>query len=291
MNLRDLHYFVKVAEFQHFGKAADAVFVSQPTLSMQLKKLETELNVVLFHREGKKVRLTEAGHLLLPKAIHLIETAQEMKSIAKTLQDPFCLPVRLGVIPTIAPYFMPRLLPQLTKNLQELNLILIEEKTHILLDQLQKNAIDMAFVALPITHSFAEIILYEEPFVAALPKEHVLAAKKQLELEDLYQENLLMLAEGHCLRDHALQFCDRFDYGQETYRASSLETLCQMVALGHGITLLPKLAAQNRPQLAIRPFKTPVPSRKIGLIFKAHSPRLKALKVISTEMDKILKVV
>lgn len=289
MNLRDLEYFVKTAELQHFSKAAQAIFVSQPTLSMQIKKLEEELNVSLFHREGKKVRLTDAGQYLLPKAIAIIETSKEIKSMAKTLQNPFLLPLRLGVIPTIAPYFLPHLLPPLQQNLPMLNLILIEDKTETLLNQLQKNELDCALVALPILHRFNEMVLYEEPFLVAFPKDHALSTKDVIRSDDLSTENILMLQEGHCLREHALQFCDHFNYTEETYRASSLETLCQMVALGHGITLLPKFATGNRPQLVIRPFMPPVPSRKIGFIWKESSPRIKTLDFIGSALHEIFK--
>lgn len=284
MNLRDLEYFVQVAEHKHFSKAAAASFVSQPTLSMQLKKLEEELGVQLFHREDKKVALTEAGTLLLPQAKLAIDTAKNMKLQAKTLQDPFALPIRLGVIPTIAPYYLPKLLPQLQQKLPQLKLVLIEEKTQTLLDQLEKYEIDAALVALPLAHHFQEKILATENFVAALPKNHPLTQRAKLSMADLEQENMLMLEEGHCLRDHALQFCKRFDANKETYRATSLETLCQMVALGHGITLLPEFAANNRDNLEIRPIATPVPHRQIGILWHTHSPRLSALHQLTGKM-------
>lgn len=289
MNLRDLEYFVKVAELQHFGKAAAACFVSQPTLSMQLRKLEEELNVMLFHRENKKIQITEAGTLLLPKALEMITAAKEIKSMAKTLQDPFALPIHLGVIPTISPYLMPHILLPLKNKLPKLKLILIEEKTQTLLTQLQNNDIDLALLALPIPHHFAEHIFYEEPFMVAFPKGHAFTLKKAIKPEELAKENLLMLEEGHCLRDQALSFCKHFDPSQETYRAASLETLCQMVALGHGITILPKLAAKNRTDLETRPFTPPIPNRKIGLIWKPNSPRIPLIKAFIEEIDKLLK--
>ncbi len=292
MNIRDLEYFVQVAEHKHFGKAAAAAFVSQPTLSMQLKKLETELSVSLFDRQDKKIRITEAGLLLLPKAKEIIASAKAIKASAKTLQNPFAMPFRLGVIPTIAPYFLPHILPALQAALPQLKLILIEEKTQILLEQLEENQIDAALLALPIHHHVSEAILLTEPFVVALPKNHPLAKHHSLSPAMLAHENLLMLEEGHCLREHALQFCNNLDPQKETYRATSLETLCQMVALGHGITLLPEYAAANRPQLEIRPFTTgkSTPSRKIGLLWKANSPRLKAIQMLKQSVENILKI-
>lgn len=278
MNLRDLEYFVKVAELKHFGKAAEASFVSQPTLSMQIKKLEQELGVLLFHREDKKVTLTEAGAILLTRAQAVIHTAKEIRYTAKTLQDPFALPFRLGVIPTVAPYYLPTILPALQQALPKLKLVLLEEKTAELLIQLNENKIDAALLALPLKHSFEEKILKTENFVAALPLNHPLAEKEQLDLPELERENLLMLEEGHCLRDHALQFCQHFNRESETYRATSLETLCQMVSLGHGITLLPEYAATQRANLTIRPIRAPTPHREIGLVWKKESPRLNLIQ-------------
>lgn len=288
MNIRDLDYFIKVAEHQHFSKAAQAAFVSQPTLSMQLKKLEAELSTPLFDRTDKQVRLTETGALLLPAAKAIVEGAKHLKTLAKTFQNPFALPLHLGVIPTIGPYFLPHILPPLQKNLPALKLILIEEKTQTLLQKLQENQLDAVLLALPMEHSFAETIFMEEPFVVAMAKDHPLARKRTISLDMLAAEKVLMLEEGHCLRDHALAFCSGFDAQKETYRATSLETLCQMVALGHGITLLPQFAAQNRVQLEIRPFHAAGPSRKIGLIWKKNTPKLGLLQKVIKEMDKSL---
>ena len=273
MNLRDLEYFVKLAEHKHFGKAASASFVSQPTLSMQLKKLEEELGVSLFYREDKNIRLTEAGAALLPQAVLALDATKAMKLQAKVLQDPFALPFRLGVITTIAPYYLPRILPKLQQQLPRLQLILIEDKTQNLLDQLASHDIDAALLGLPLKHAFKEQILLRENFVAALPKHHPLSKKARLSIEDLEAENILMLEESHCLRDHALQFCKQFDAHKETYRATGLETLCQMVALGHGITLLPEFASQHRDALAIRPIEAPSPYRDIGLVWSESSHR------------------
>jgi LysR family hydrogen peroxide-inducible transcriptional activator len=284
MNLRDLEYFVKLAEHKHFGKAASASFVSQPTLSMQVKKLEEELGVNLFYREDKNIRLTKAGTLLIPQARLALEAAKTMKLQAKTLQDPFALPFRLGIITTIAPYYLPQILPTLQQKLPNLQLILIEDKTENLLNQLTNHDIDAALLGLPIKHTFKEHILLRENFVAALPKQHPLVKKSKLSIKDLKTENLLMLEEGHCLRDHALQFCKHFDTHKETYRATSLETLCQMVGLGHGITLLPEFASKQRENLAIRPIQTPTPYRDIGLVWAESSIRQSIIQTLIKSM-------
>ena len=278
MNLKDLKYFVTVAELKHFGKAAEACFVSQPTLSMQLKKLEESLGVPLLERQPRTVLLTAAGRLVLPMAREILRLSEDIRKTAVRLRDPGQGEFHLGAFPTLAPYLFPHLVPDLRRRYPDLRLYLVEEKTETLIGQLEIGRLDAALLAEPVDHpQFDHACLFEEAFLLAVPVTHPLAGRRQVRAEDLQAEALLLLTEGHCLRDQALEFCSMSGTRErDEFRATSLETLRQMVASGMGITLLPWLTVQppvqNPPELALVPFEAPQPSRRIGLYWRRQSP-------------------
>ena len=278
MNLRALQYLVKLAELKHFSKAADACFVSQPTLSTQIMKLEEELGVQLVERIPRKVRLTAVGKEIVERARHVLRDVEQIRKAARRSRDPEKGSLRLGIFPTLAPYLLPHVVPGIRKRFPELKLELAEEKTDDILTMLDDGDLDAALLALPIDEEGLEMeILFEEPFVLALPQDHPLNRQRSISLKDLDGSELLLLADGHCLRDHALEVCalagahERVDF-----HATSMETLRQMVAADVGITLMPVLAV--KPPMAmtgnvsLRPFKSPAPSRTIALVWRRSSP-------------------
>lgn len=277
MNLRDLKYFVALADLRHFGKAADACFVSQPTLSTQIRKLEEELGVTLVERAPRKVMLTAVGQTLLQQARRIVADAEAMKDTARRSRDPAAGSLRLGVFPTLAPYFLPHAVPALRQQFPQLELLLVEEKSDVLLQRLREGKLDAALLALPIhDEQLHAQFLFEEPFLLAAPTGHPLTKLPRLSGNDLGHETLLLLEDGHCLRDQALDVC-RLAGAQEKsgFRATSLETLRQMVAAGVGVTLLPQLSVH--PSIAqpagmtLVPFIDPAPSRKIALAWRKSS--------------------
>ena len=285
MNLRDLKYFIALAETRHFGQAAARNFVSQPTLSGQIKKLEDELGVALFERTKKSVALTVLGEALLPHARRAVEEADVLTQLARTAQDPMAGALRLGAIPTLGPYLLPHLLPAIRKTYPKLRLLLSESLTAQLIEALHAHTLDAALLALPVAHAGLETMeLFREPFELALPIGHRLAKKKRVQPQDLVDENLLLLAEGHCLRDQALDVCGAvMRASREEVQATSLETLRQMVAAGIGCTLLPQLSTQGgaRPDkrlIELRPFARPAPTRLIGLVWRARGARAEAAR-------------
>lgn len=276
MNLRDLHYFITTAEELHFARAAELCHVSQSTLSIQIKKLEDTLGVALFERNGKTVMLTDVGAQLVFKARAVLEAVQEMKALARVHTDPFSGELRLGAFPSLAPYFFPLIIGALAELLPQLRVVLIEEKTDELVKRLGEGSVDAVLIALP--HEVAKctaVVLYDEPFLLAVARSHPLAKKKTVAFEDMLQEKMLLLDEGHCLRAQALTVCANIGVGEaSSYRATSLETLRNMVATGAGVTFMPKLAVRERdPLVAYIPFENPGPSRTIGLMFRHSDPR------------------
>jgi LysR family hydrogen peroxide-inducible transcriptional activator len=285
MNLRDLKYFIALAETRHFGQAAARSFVSQPTLSGQIKKLEDDLGVALFERTKKSVTLTALGEALLPHARRTVEEADVLVQLARTAQDPMAGALRVGAIPTLGPYLLPHLLPAIRKTYPKLRLLLSESLTAQLLEALHRHTLDAALLALPVAQQGLETMeLFREPFDLALPAGHHLAKKKRAQLQDLADENLLLLAEGHCLRDQALEVCGTARReSREEVQATSLETLRQMVAAGIGCTLLPRLATLGgaRPDkrlIELRSFAAPEPARLIGLVWRARGARAEAAR-------------
>ncbi|MDR3445166.1 MULTISPECIES: DNA-binding transcriptional regulator OxyR [Dyella] len=278
MNLRDLHYLVALAEHRHFGRAAEASFVSQPTLSTQIKKLEDELGVALVERTPRKVLLTETGREIARRARGVLSEIEEIKAIAQRTRDPESGTLRLGIFPTLGPYLLPHLVPQVRKQFPRLELLLVEEKTEQVIRLLREGSLDVGILALPLhEESLHTEFLFEEPFVLAVPENHPLAHKqKRLKLDDLEDESLLLLEDGHCMRDQALEVCQLAGAGERSgFRATSLETLRQMVAANVGITLLPTLAIKppvaRTDNVHLLEFAGHPPSRRIALAWRKSS--------------------
>jgi len=278
MNLRDLRYLVALDEYRHFGRAAEACFVSQPTLSTQLKKLEKELDTVLIERAPREVLFTEAGKAVLAQAREILERAERIRGIARRADNPGACTLRLGIFPTLAPYFLPHVLPEVHRRFPQLELLLVEEKTEEVLTRLREGRLDAVLVALPVPDEGLHTeYLFEEPFVLALHESHPLAGRRSIAFKDLAGERLLLLEEGHCLRDQALEVCHLAGASERSgFRATSLETLRHMVAAGVGVTLLPVLATQppvaRAEGVRLVPFRKPMPRRKIAMLWRTSSP-------------------
>jgi len=279
MNLKDLEYLVAIDEEQHFNKAAERCFVSQPTLSGQIKKLEEELDILLVERTNRQVQMTEVGKAVANQARRILAETRVLKEIAYSYQDLMAGELHIGLIPTVAPYLLPLIMPAIKTHCPKLKLWLYEHQTKILLDKLKNAELDLLILALPVqTREFSEIELFQEPFWLALPRDEDLVIKKKISLPDLNKKEMLLLEEGHCLRGQALDICfsaGATEYG--TFQATSLETLRYMVAEGMGMTLMPELAvpARTRKDDPIRyiPFNAPQPSRRIGLLYRKNSYR------------------
>lgn len=275
MNLRDLEYFVAVADLGHFGNAAARCFVSQPTLSGQIKKLEAGLGVKLFERSNRRVLLTDAGRQILEPARRILGERARIREIAGSFIDPLSGRFRLGAFPTLATYVFPDLVPAAQARMPELRLILIEEKTEGLLGRLRGGGLDAALIALPVAEGFLEAApLFTDEFDLAVPADHPLAARTSVSQADLSGRRLLLLEEGHCLRDQALEVCHRHDIGEDPdFRSTSLETLRLMVRGGTGITFMPRVARRPDPGIRYVPFEAPVPRREIGLVWRKTTAR------------------
>lgn len=286
MNLRDLRYLVALADTRHFGKAAARCHVSQPTLSAQLKKLEEYLGVELIERQPRRVALTEVGEQLVVRARRIVDDSDELLSMARGQRDPLSGSLKLALIPTIGPYLLPQIAKQLRKHLPKLKLMLYEYQTEPLLRALRAGEIDMGILALPVHADGVDTCkLYDEDFVIALPKGHPLSDKASVKLNELASDALLLLEDGHCMRDQALDICAHADLDEDQdYRATSLETLRQMVAAGMGVTLLPKLSTQGPfgtdKSVVIKPFPKPIPTRTVGAVWRKSSTRSAAIKAV-----------
>jgi LysR family hydrogen peroxide-inducible transcriptional activator len=286
MNLRDLRYLVAVADAKHFGKAAAACHVSQPTLSAQIKKLEDYLGVKLLERHARGVTLTEVGRELVERARRVLRDSDEMVNLARDFRDPLAGNLSIALIPTVGPYLLPLIAKRLRKQLPRLRLMLYEYRTEPLLAKLAAGHLDVGIIALPgDADGTVERELYREDFVAALPPGHALAHKSSVKVSDLSGEPLLLLEDGHCLRDQALEVCSRIDINEnQDYRATSLETLRQMVAAGWGVTLLPKLATTgpfaSGHGVIVKPLPRPAPHRVVGAIWRKSSTRTVAIQAV-----------
>jgi LysR family hydrogen peroxide-inducible transcriptional activator len=289
MNLRDLKYIVAVAETHHFGRASEHCFVSQPTLSGQIKKLEVELGVAIFERTNRSVEVTPVGEALLTHARLILEQADVIQQLARAQQDPLSGPLRIGVIPTLSPYLVPLILLPLKKRHPQTQLVLSEELTNTLLERLCHHEIDAALLATPLEEQgLMSLTLFDEPFWVAYPRRHAFSEKEKITLPDLKQENLLLLAEGHCLAQQAMAVCqkERETQGElANLRASSLETLIQLVRAGFGITLVPALALRGSSVtgsgVVAQPLAIANASRRIALVFRASFPRQSALQAVA----------
>ena len=295
MNLRDLRYLVALAEHKHFGRAADASFVSQPTLSTQIKKLEDELDVALVERTPRKILLTEVGREIAARARHVLDEVEQIKAIARRTKDPESGTLRLGIFPTLGPYLLPHIVPGLRERFPRLELLLTEEKTETLLARLREGRLDASLLALPLHDDqlHAEV-LFDEPFLLAVPTQHRLAKRKALAVDDLESESLLLLEDGHCLRDQALDVCQLAGASErDGFRATSLETLRQMVAANVGITLLPMLAVRppvvQSDAIHLLPFRGQPPSRRIALVWRKSSAMKGFLTTLAGELRQLTK--
>lgn len=278
MNLRDLRYLVALADHLHFGRAAEASHVSQPTLSTQIRKLEDELGVPLVERAPRQVMLTSAGEDIARRARRVLAEVDQMRETARRTADPEAGTIRLGLFPTLAPYLLPHVVGKLRERFPRLQLLLVEDKTEPLLLQLREGRLDAAVLALPLHEDWLEIEpLFAEPFVLAVPADHPLAGRDTLALAELDEHPLLLLEEGHCLRDQALEVCALAGGGEQDdgFRATSLETLRQMVAAGVGATLLPLLAVTppvpRSDAVKLLRFEGEPPSRRLALVWRRSS--------------------
>lgn len=277
MNLRDLKYLVALADHRHFGHAAASCFVSQPTLSTQIKKLEDELGVPLVERAPRKVMLTPAGRDAADRARRIVAEVEQMKEAARRSQDPEAGTVRLGIFPTLGPYLLPHVVPRIRQRFPNLELLLIEEKSDVLLSRLREGKLDAGILALPLQDEQLHTeFLFEEPFLLAVPEAHPLAQRDALSLHELSQQQLLLLEDGHCLREQALDVCRLAGANEKSeFRATSLETLRQMVAANVGITLLPTLAVKppvaRSDNIHLLGFTDSHPSRRIAMAWRKSS--------------------
>ncbi|MEP7159792.1 MAG: LysR substrate-binding domain-containing protein [Dermatophilaceae bacterium] len=276
MNLRDLEYLVSLADHRHFGRAAAACHVSQPTMSTQIKKLETELKVSLVERGARQVMLTRAGQDVVARARDLLDDAEQIRRIAQASADPESGTLRLGMFPTLAPYLLPHVVGAIRDRFPRLELLLVEEKSPELIERLKLGSLDAAVLALPVIEdSLSSVPLFREDFLLALPSGHPLAdLPEPLSVDILAGQELLLLEDGHCLRDQALAVCSLAGGKERSgFRATSLETLRHMVATGGGITLLPELSVSPpviaHPRLVLRRLEHPAPHRDLALVRRA----------------------
>jgi LysR family hydrogen peroxide-inducible transcriptional activator len=295
IKLKDLRYLVAVADTGHFGQAAQHCFISQPTLSAQLKKLEAYLGVQLIERQPRGATLTEAGEQIVARARLILSASDEVITIAQTYRDPLSGRLKVAMIPTVGPYVLPQVAPAVHKLMPRLDLLLFEYQTAAMLAKIQAGEIDVGVLALPVEgDGLVTRKLYDEDFQVALPAGHRLARQTSVRLAELEDESLLLLEEGHCLRDQALEVCGRIGiHERQDFRATSLETLRQMVAAGAGVTLLPELASRgtygNARGVVIRPLIRPTPHRQIGAVWRKSSARLAAIQAFCDVVIKHAK--
>ena len=292
MTLTELRYVVTLAQEQHFGRAAAKCFVSQPTLSVGVKKLEEELGVALFERTRNAVRVTPQGELIVSQAQKVLEEASTIKQLAKAGHDQLSSPLRVGAIYTVGPYLFPHLVPQLAQRAGDMPLYIEENFTAVLRKKLRMGELDAIIIALPFNEpDVLTIPLYDEPFRVLLPCGHRLEQQAEIDSADLVQENLLLLGEGHCFRDQLLEACPVLVNQKDTaadgggIEATSLETIRHMVASGMGVSVLPQSAVVDHHYapnlLSTRPFRQPVPGRTVALAWRASFPRPKAIDALT----------
>lgn len=292
MTLTELKYIVAVAREKHFGHAAEACFVAQPTLSVAIKKLEDELGVMIFERGGSEVSVTPIGAQIVAQAERVLEQTAAIKEIAKQNKDPLAGPLRLGVIYTIAPYLLPPLVKSMIERVPQMPLVLQENFTVRLIELLRQGELDAAIMALPFAdQGLMTLPLYDEPFVVALPKNHPWASRKTIDAQELKSETMLLLGNGHCFRDQVLEVCpemSRFSTSGDgiarTFEGSSLETIRHMVASGIGITVLPSASVPDMQaqdgMLRYVPFADPVPSRRVVIAWRKSFTRVAAIDAV-----------
>ncbi len=291
MTLTELRYIVTLAQEQHFGRAAERCHVSQPTLSVGVKKLEDELGVMIFERSKSAVRVTPVGDGIVVQAQKVLEQAQGVRELAQAGKNQLASPLKVGAIYTVGPYLLPHLIPQLHKVAPQMPLYIEENFTHVLRDKLRNGELDAIIVALPFQEAdVLTLALYDEPFCVLLPAGHPWAAKKSIDSALLNDKSLLLLGEGHCFRDQVLEACPTQHKGDDghkhsTVESSSLETIRHMVASGLGISVLPLSAADSHHYapgvIDVRPLTPPVPFRTVAIAWRASFPRPKAIELLA----------
>jgi len=297
VNLRDLKYLIAVADTCHFGQAAERCFVSQPTLSGQIKKLEEELDVILFERTKRSVEVTPVGDGIVVQAKQILEQVDVVRQLAESFRDPLVGPLRMGAILTLSPYLLPLILKPLKRQYPQIKLVLTEELTETLLTRLGNHEIDAALLATPIENpDFESMPLFDEPFWLVHPRSHSLSEHKKIVQADLDSADLLLLAEGHCLAEQAMKVCHMQKRSAQDdladLRAASLETLLQMVDAGFGCTLLPALALKSASArvggIIARPLKLPDTYRRVSLVYRRTFPRRQVLEAFAEVVLKHL---
>jgi LysR family hydrogen peroxide-inducible transcriptional activator len=294
MSLRDYEYILTVARERHFGRAADICNVSQPTLSMQIKKWENRHELQLFERTNKTVALTHDGEKIIRHIKTVINAERSLNEEIRKLQSPDSGEYIIGAFPTLAPFLLPRIMPEISNDFPNVKLYLIEERSADLIERLEDHSLDAAFLALPFAEQdhYTVMELFSEPFYAALPIGHPLAKHTALELADLKDEKLLLLEDSHCLSGQALEVCEWAGLkSAHDFRATSIETLRQMVASGLGITLIPEMAVDpQHNRIAYIPLSgTPAPGRRIGLVWRKHFAHADFLQNIGKIVESRIK--
>jgi LysR family hydrogen peroxide-inducible transcriptional activator len=290
--IRQLEYVLALSEHLHFRRAAEACSVTQPALSAQIQALEELLGVQLFERNRRQVLLTVVGRQVVVRARAILEQVDDLFDAALATREPLVGALRLGVIPTLAPYLLPRILPGLRDRYPQLQLFLREEFTHVLVERLSTGEIDAVLLALPVGGDFESQLLFNDDFFLAVPQDHALAKRKRVSEEDLAGEEVLLLEDGHCLRDQALTLCGRAGARESSrMRATSLGTLTQMVAGGIGMTLLPEVALEVEGRsggLHVMPFTHPRPHREIGLAWRKASGRADEFRLLGETIVELI---
>jgi LysR family transcriptional regulator, hydrogen peroxide-inducible genes activator len=305
MTLTELRYIVAVARERHFGRAAETCFVSQPTLSVAVKKLEDELGLTLFERGPGEVSVTPAGRRIIEQAQRVLEEASRIRELAAAGKDPLAGPLRLGAIYTIGPYLLPKLIPILRRTAPAMQLLIQENFTHRLAEELRSGEVDVILVALPFeAPGVMTRPVYDEPFMVAVPKGHPWEHRKRVTSEELTNESLLLLGEGHCFRDQVLDICHTVRSRERsplarTVEGGSLETIRQMVAGGVGVTVLPATSTAtsggSSDLIRILPFARPAPTRRVGLAWRRSFPRPEAIEalrkaILATNLPQVEKL-
>ena len=305
MTLTELRYIVAVARERHFGRAAETCFVSQPTLSVAVKKLEDELGLTLFERGPGEVSVTPGGRKIVEQAQRVLEEASRIREIAAAGKDPLAGPLRLGAIYTIGPYLLPKLIPILRRTAPAMQLLIQENFTHRLAEELRSGEVDVILVALPFeAPGVMTRAVYDEPFMVAVPKGHPWEGRKRITSEELTSESLLLLGEGHCFRDQVLEICHTVRARERsslarTVEGGSLETIRQMVAGGVGVTVLPATSTATSggasDLIRILPFARPAPTRRVGLAWRRSFPRPEAIEalrraILATHLPQVEKL-
>jgi len=294
MTLTELRYIVAVARHRHFGKAAEACFISQPTLSVGVRKLEEELGIRLFERGRADVIVTKVGEVIVAQAEQVLRAADALRELAAAAQDPLGQQLTLGVIYTIGPYLVPRLISGLKALAPRLSLVVKENFTDALAEELRRGELDAAIMSLPFQDAgLLTRPLYEEPFMVALPAGHALAKRREISPADLAPETLLLLGARNCFREQVMEICPACNRAgspgtpslQKTLEGSSLDTICQMVAMGGGVTILPstmRISEDLAKHLVLKPFAAPQPHRTVAIFYRRGFARPQVINTLAT---------